>query len=124
VLLDPGWTHTTYSPQLLLVGSCVYSLAIIAVLVAARRFLVASVHASRAFLPALLVVLSPLPMVVIAREHVPVLGSLPFLPHASFCFGVPGPLHVIALALPVVSTLVALRVIHSSARSALSAAQT
>jgi hypothetical protein len=123
VLLDPGWTHITYSPTLLLIVSSLYSLATIAVLVSARRLLVARVHASRALLPALFVVLSPLPIVFIAREHVPVLGSLPFLPHASFCFGNPGALHVIAFALPIISTLVALRIINGPARPVLSAAR-
>jgi hypothetical protein len=116
VLLDPGWTHTTYSPTLLLVVSSLYSLAVIAALAGVRRILVAR---SQTLLPALLVILSPLPIVLIAREHVPVLGSLPLLPRASFCFGNPGALHVIALALPVISTLAALRIIHGRVRPVL-----
>jgi hypothetical protein len=55
-------------------------------------------------------VLAPVPLVLVAREHVPVLGSLPFLPHPSFCFGAPGAAHLIAFVLPVIFTLVALRI--------------
>jgi hypothetical protein len=120
VHLDPGWTHTTYCPSLLLVVSSVYSLVLVALLIGARRTLGQRLRANRSWLPVLLVVLSPVPVVLVAREHVPVLGSLPFLPHPSFCFGTPGAAHLIAFALPVISTLVALRIDLGFTRRAIS----
>jgi hypothetical protein len=108
-VVELAWSHTTYSPALLLIGSALYSLALLGFLLAARRPLAARIRTGQALLPAILVLFSPLPVLLVAREHLPLIGTLPLLPPSRFCFGDPGVGHVIAFALPVLTTLASLR---------------
>ena len=88
---EAGWTHTTYSPVLLLLAALFESLLVVILLTAVRRG--APGHGAGLLA---VVVLSPLPLLFLARGHFPLISSW----GATYCFGELGLLHAISFLLP------------------------
>src|SRR5262249_4247627 len=85
--------HVTYSPVLLLAVSVALSLLVALVVVVLVR-----VPRHTAIIVAIIFA-SPLPLLLLAREHLPVLSGSP-LPGVDFCFGDPGFLQLVSFVLP------------------------
>jgi len=88
---EAGWSHTTYSPVLLFLAALLESLLVVFLITSVRRK-----TAGRAGKLLSVIVLSPLPLLFLARGHLPLLSSW----GASFCFGELGLVHVISFLLP------------------------
>ena len=71
---EAGWSHTTYSPFLFLLAALLESL-LVAFLITAMRRKTAG-HAGKLLS---VIVLSPLPLLFLARGHLPLLSSCQFL---------------------------------------------
>jgi hypothetical protein len=112
-----SFTHVAYDPIVLVVASCFSSAVLLAVILAARPTISACAGLGRWVLLAGIVFRSPLPLLLVPRDHIPGLMSLPVIPPPSFCFGQRGLLHVVAFALPIATALVALRLVLSHSNS-------
>jgi hypothetical protein len=111
---DTGHIHVTYSPALLLAISAVLSLVVALVVALALRF-----PGWRRGVVAFIVA-SPIPILLLAREHLPLLSWIPMASGFDFCFGEPGVLQVVSFLLPLAvgfSTLAALRARHAEVRA-------
>jgi len=101
VSFEPAAAHATYSPLVLLAVSLVLSIAIVVVVLAARN------RSKRGWL-GFLVALSPIPLLVLAHQHLPLVGEIVSPSFMNFCFGQPGFLHVASFLLPPLAGLLAI----------------
>src|SRR5216684_2711228 len=88
---EAGWSHTTYSPVLLLLAGLLESLLVVFLITSVRRR--TARHVGKLLS---VIVLSPLPLLFLARGHLPLLSS----GAVRFCFGELGLVHVISFLLP------------------------
>ncbi len=110
---DAPPTHVTYSPIVLLGVSVAVSLLVALVVAVLLR------APGRTRVILITILASPLPLLLLAREHLPILSGSP-LPGVDFCFGEPGFLHLVSFLLPPfvgLLTLTALRARNAEARA-------
>ena len=111
---EAGHVHVTYSPVLLLAIAAAASLVLALGVALALR----SPAPRRGVVT--LIVASPIPILLLARQHLPILSAIPFPGRFDYCFGDPGVLDVVSFLLPPVVgflTLAALRRRHDEARA-------
>ena len=104
--VESRWSHTAYSPVLLLMAAVATSLCL-GIIIARAHLL----QRPRGRWLLLLVGFSPLPLLLLSYAHLPVLSSLSN--GSGFCFGEIGAAHFVSFLLPPVVgllTLVGLRV--------------
>src|SRR3954447_14010707 len=101
--------HVTYSSVVLLYLGVLDSTIVVALLLTARRLRRVSTASPRVpRWPLTAVLLSPLPLLWLAREHLPLVGLLPGFPPPRFCFGPPDTRHLVSFLMPLVAGLAAI----------------